>query len=194
MGAVPPRVGFERWVFGGIGSHAVFSIIFFNMNNLEKARQLIAPNAALYSPKNECNWVCYRDNEGYSHTYEPTNCEDYCEDCIGQVVEKLTQDKSAERPADFIGFCFDTESSKEDEGFCLCENCGKHIFVQIIWTEQELEHWLSLDENQWATALKDGSSCYELAAILDEYYGSITPFPTETQRIADLVVLYSSHC
>lgn len=153
---------------------------------------IVAPKAAAYSPKGECNWVCFHDDLGNIHTYEPTNCDDYCEDCIGTIVEKLFADESAERPDGFVEFCFDTESSKENEGFCLCDNCGEHIFVSIIWTEQELEHWLSLDADGWAKSLADNSCCYELMQILDDCYGSSEWFPDETSKIADAVLLYSS--
>lgn len=163
------------------------------MSNTSKAWMIVAPKAKAYSPKFECNWVCYYDDLGDIHTYEPTNCDDYCEDCIGAIVEKLTADESAERPEGFVEFCFDTESSKEDEGFCLCHKCGKHISVSIIWTEQELEHWLSLDADDWSKALGDDSCCYELAQILDDVYGSSESFPEETRKIADAVLLYSSH-
>lgn len=185
------RAGFKAgWRQSIVLNFYIYSI----MTNISNARLIVAPKAATYSPKSECNWVCYYDDPGDIHTYEPTKCDNYCEDCIKSIVQKFTADESAERPNGFIEFCFDTESSKENEGFCLCDNCGEHISVSIIWTEQELEHWLSLDADEWAMSLGDNSCCYELAAILDDCYGSSESFPDETAKIADAVLLYSSRC
>lgn len=62
----------------------------------------------------------------------------------------------------------------------------------MIWTNQEVGHWLSLDARQWAKQISDKRVCWELSQLLDESYGAGDKFPTETLEIAQRVLACQS--
>lgn len=91
------------------------------------ARAAIAEKAAQYTPKDECNWLVWIDKDGNTETFEPTNCEDYCEDCVAQVAQDAAANREMEKPEGFAEMGWETESCKESEGFCICKQVrGKH--------------------------------------------------------------------
>lgn len=139
------------------------------MTYIESAKTIIAHKANRYKPKNKANWICfYSSDSAYSETYEPSNSETYCEDCIEKAVEKLNKDPSAVFPKNFEGFTYDTETSKEGEDFCCCDSCGEIIRQSIILTRQEVSHWLKLTDLDYQKGLNDNRFCYELLEILSE--------------------------
>lgn len=156
------------------------------------ARAVIAERAAQYTPKDECNWLVWVDENGDTETFEPTNCEDYCEDCVAQAAKDAAANPEMEKPEGFSEMGWETESCKEDEGFCICNRCGESIDCQVIWTNQEVGHWLSLDARQWAKQISDKRVCWELSQLLDEHYGAGDKFPTETLEIAQRVLACQS--
>lgn len=79
--------------------------------------------------KCEVSRVCYvrkYDNDGYP--IEDIG-EDYCEDCIDEVIEKYN--KEDER----YNYDYEIESSPEDNYFRSCDCCGKMLDSQIIISE-----------------------------------------------------------
>lgn len=152
------------------------------------ARAAIAEKAAQYTPKDECNWLVWIDKDGNTETFEPTNCEDYCEDCVAQVAQDAAANREMEKPEGFAEMGWETESCKESEGFCICNRCGESIDCQVIWTNQEVGHWLSLDARQWAKQISGKRVCRELSQLLDEHYGAGDKFPMETLEIAKRVL------
>lgn len=156
-------------------------------NNIASALAIVAENAAGYTPKQECNRVLWEDADGNLETFEPLNCEDYCEDCIDRVLADATASPEIEKPEGFVRLCYETESAKENEGFCTCSGCGETIGCEILWTKQEVDHWLSLRPKEWAEALSLPSTCWEIEQVLG-YSGACREFPVETAEIARRVV------
>lgn len=150
------------------------------MTTLKKAIDLVARTAKQYKPKNEANWVCYwRSDSPYQETYEPSNSETYCEDCIEKAIEKLNKDTSIEFPENFESFTYDTEPSKEGEDFCYCDDCGEIIHQSIIFTRQEMAHWAKVTDAQFKKGLKDSRFCYELKKVLSD-----AEYPKEVEKLA----------
>jgi len=100
------------------------------------------------------------------------NSFDYCQNCAIEIANKENL------------LCLQ-ESSPEKEGFCTCENCSKIIETSIIWTKQEIEHWLT---NLQKEHLKDKATCYELMKLLEPTYGAYENFPKEVTEISNRVL------
>ena len=152
------------------------------------ARAAIAEKAAQYTPKDKCNWLVWIDKDGNTETFEPTNCEDYCEDCVAQVAQDAAANPEMGKPEGFSQMGWETESCKENEGFCLCSKCGENVDCQVIWNKQEMEHWLLHKGKDWHRVLSSPAACWELAQLLDEHYGAGDKFPEEVLEIAKRVL------
>lgn len=155
------------------------------------ARAVIAERAAQYTPKDECNWLVWVDENGDTETFEPTNCESYCEDCVAQAAKDAAANPEMEKPEGFSEMGWETESCKEDEGFCHCDKCGEAIDCAVIWTRQEIDNWLDPKQSsdEWLRgALSVPAVCWELSQLLDESYGASDKFPAETLEIAERVL------
>ena len=158
-----------------------------------QAYQILSSRTEQYYPKNLCHWLCFYEANGFVQTYEPLNDQDYCEDCIEQIVAqalKLIEQGELEKPTGFKGLTFEAETCKESENFCFCDNCGEVIRASILWNQQELDHWLSLSRAEWKRALVSASNCYQLMQVLDPVYGAAEDFPIACQKIAHQVIHY----
>lgn len=137
---------------------------------IKQAYEIVKPLGEKYEP-GEVYYII--DEE--CHEPEEHQALDYCADCAKKIIK--------DRPLRAVA-----ESSPEDENFCQCEECGKILSASIIWTEQEMEHWL---EHTKPENLKDEQACYELMNILDwEGYGAYEKFPVEVEQIAQKVILH----
>lgn len=154
------------------------------------AYSLVLNKSKGYKPCYDSNWVSYKDADGYIRNFEDENSETYCENCIIQVVEKVSKDEETILPDEFVEFTYQIETSKENEGFLICDKCGEIIDCSIIWDMQELEHWMSLTRKEWKSRLKCDMDAYELTQILDLTYGSFPEFKKETFKIAMYVILH----
>ena len=154
------------------------------------AYSLVSNKSKSYKPSFDSNWISYEDEDGYIRTFDDENSETYCENCIDQVVEEISKSEETILPDEFVKFTYQTETSKENEGFLICDNCGEIIECSIIWDKQELEHWLSLTRKKWKSILKSEMNTYELSQILDLTYGSFSEFKKETFKIALNVILH----
>lgn len=115
--------------------------------------------------------VYYLVDEDY-HESEDYNCNDYCFKCATKEAQKAV-------------LYVQEESSPEKEDFCICDGCGKIIETSIIWTEQEMEHWL---DNLEKEDLKRKTICYELMKVLEPNYGAFEKFPKHVEQIANRVL------
>lgn len=104
-----------------------------------------------------------------SDKYSPN---DYCYKCASKIAKKE-------------GLKVEYESSPEKEDFCLCDSCGKILQAAILWTEQEMEHWLTYLRKE---DLKNKRCCYELMEIFHPIYGAYEKFPNEVEKIAHRVM------
>lgn len=161
------------------------------------ARAAVAGEAALYTPKQTVHWVIWEDEDGNGEEYEGRGYEQnlasdapieegdyFCEDCIEAVVAALNDDPDAERPEGFARFSYREDAMPEEEKFTLCSRCGHHIDCAIVWSEQEVGHWLRHKEKDWHRVLSTPSACWQLAQLLDEHYGAGEDFPEEVLEIA----------
>jgi hypothetical protein len=124
--------------------------------------------AGQYREKQDSNWICYVNTDGDVCTFDALNSETYCEDCIEKAVLEVTTNKELSLPEDFSEFTYSTETSKEGEDFCVCSDCGEIIHQSIIFTSDEIRHWLSLSDSEFKNALDSARKCFEIKTLLEE--------------------------
>jgi len=151
---------------------------------------LVSKKSKYYNPSFDSNWISYEDKDGDIRTFDDENSKTYCEHCITQVVKEISKDEEIILPDEFVEFTYQTETSKENEGFLICDKCGEIIECSIIWDIQELEHWISLTRKEWKERLKCKMNTYELTQILDLIHGSFSEFKKETFKIGVYVILH----
>lgn len=118
--------------------------------------------------------VYYLVDEDHNES-DDYNCNDYCFKCATKEAKK-------------VGLHVQQESSPEKEDFCICDGCGKIIETSIIWTKQEMEHWL---DNLEKEDLKKKSICYELMKVLEPNYGAFEKFAEQVTEIARRVLSFA---
>ena len=140
-----------------------------------------------YKPKEDSDWFEYFDKDGHRHTFEEDQGT-YCEDCSETRKEEILNDAEIELPDDFEELYISTETSKENEDFLYCDSCGKIIECSIIWTDQEIEYWTKLSNEDWVNYKNSETSYYQIYKILEETYGATEEYTDECLIIAQNVL------
>lgn len=166
-----------------------------SMDIIKKAFNIVEKKGKNYIEKQDSNWISYTNKDDYIFDFDDFSCEDYCEDCIDKKIKEINKrikdkDTNIKIPDDFNEICYQTESSKEGYGLCRCDECGEFIHQSIIWTEQELEHWLEVMNDEDWKKTKTINTHYELMKILDPVYGAVEEFPGKTLQIAKKVIRF----
>lgn len=165
-----------------------------SMEEIIKAFDIVEKIGVKYTAKDYCNWISYVDTNDDIRIFDCFSSEIFCEDCIDKKIEdvkKQIKKGLVKIPNGFREITYEYDSiSLEGEDFCICDECGEIIFQSIIWTCQEISHWLNLENKNWKKVKKSVRECYELMNILDPAYGAVEEFPTETLKIAEKVILF----
>jgi len=164
------------------------------MNNqeiLQKAFSIVETKGEKYNSKFYHNWVCYVNKENNIVSFNSD--ETFCEDCIDKKLDEIQKDidkKEIAIPEDFIELCYQTVTSPEGDDFRHCDMCGEIIEQDILWTNQEMNHWLKdMSNDDWEN-LDSEYNYYELMEILNPYHGSYDKYPEETLQISEKVIKY----
>ena len=146
------------------------------------ARAAVAEKAALYTPKQTVHWITVQGENG--DIEEDEGGDYFCEDCIeGAVAALNAASENGVARYSYLGY-----DMPEEESFARCEKCGDNIDCSMLWSKQEVGHWLLHEGKDWHRVLSTPSACWELAQLLDEHYGAGEDFPQEVMRIAERVL------
>ena len=166
---------------------------------IDSACVIVIEKGMEYKVKSDCCYISYLDTDDYIRTLDQYNCETYCEDCIDEVVSKLSdkiknKDDEIEIPEDFLKLDYQVESSPENQNFTICGNCGNIIRSGIIWSEQEIEHWTGLSDEKMKECIESELERYELMELFDPTDGAVHEYPEETKSIAEKVIRIHDMC
>ena len=154
---------------------------------IASALELVLPISEKYLPKQDSNWFEYYDTDGFRKPFEEDQGT-YCEDCSEERKQEILKDKEITFPEDFEELVIGTETSKENEDFLNCDSCGEIIECAIIWTDQELDHWINCTDEDWVNCKNSPYSYYEIAKILEDTYGAKEEFKAKSILIAESVL------
>lgn len=165
------------------------------MDIIKKAFEIVQKKGNLYNEKYDSNWISYIDKEGCIHTFDYFADDSLCEDCVDKKIDEINKkitekDSDIKIPYNFHKLCYQTESDREGTNFHLCDECGEIIHQSIIWTDQEIDHWLNIMNDNDYKKIKHISTYFELMNIFDPDYGTSEEFPEETKKIAVKVIKF----
>ena len=154
---------------------------------IASALELVLPLSEKYLPKQDSDWFEYYDTDGYRKSFEEDQGT-YCEDCSEARKQEILKDQEITFPEDFEELVIATETSKENEDFLNCDSCGEIIECAIIWTGQELDHWINCTDEDWINKKNNSYSYYQIAKILEDTYGTKEEFKEKCLLIAKSVL------
>jgi len=140
---------------------------------IASALELALPLAKKYKPKTDSTWFEYYDTHEYCKPFEEDQGT-YCEDCVDEREIEIikNENKEIKFPKDFEKLTQSVETSKENEGFLNCDSCGEIIECGIIWTDQELDHWINCTDEYWINCKNSPYIYYQIYKILEDTYGA----------------------
>lgn len=143
-------------------------LVFMRRERDEKAKLLLRPYASQIEPENIEYFLVLKDSEDDEYWEEVGDCEQFCEGCVEQAVGNY-QEKYADelkQQKKIVGY-EPRSTDYENDGFQLCDLCGKHLDVCLYLDDQELEHWEGLQE----LSPTDPEIAYELTEIIENPNG-----------------------
>lgn len=157
---------------------------------IEKAISLVQAKADNYPASYVTYWIML-ETENYKSEIEDISNSDYCENCIDVAIKehkrKIAKGLEKKLPTrSKLSYSCDNTGSISSNDFAHCEMCGLILVSSFDVSEQELEHWESLTDNEFLAFLQDDSTHYELKEIFEQH--EYSKFASRIEKLADRVI------